>query len=274
MGRLTGRVAVITGASSGIGCATALALARDGCTAVVVARRADRLDEVARAIQDNGGHALAVTGDVTSADDMTRAVADTVQRFGRLDVMVCNAGIGYHGALDDTPLDHIRRVVEVNLIGTLYAARAALVAMRRQGHGHIIAVSSIVGRRGVAGSAVYGATKAAQVALIESLRTEFVGTPFRASVVLPVSTVTEFRDAIARDFGYRATGHGPTQSAETVADAIVRCVIRPRPEVYPFGSAKWLSVLSVVAPRTADRFVRRFGRKRLPQESVDHAGGQ
>ena len=170
--------------------------------------------------------------------------------------------------------DHIRRVVDVNLIGTLYAARAALVAMRRQGHGHIIAVSSIVGRRGVAGAAVYAATKAAQVGLIESLRTEFVGTPFRASVVLPVSTVTEFREAIARDFRYRATGHGPRQSAETVADAIVRCVLRPRPEIYPFGSAKWLGVLSVIAPRTADRFVRRFGRGRSPQESVDHADGQ
>jgi short-subunit dehydrogenase len=193
---------------------------------------------------------------------MQALVACAVDAGGRLDVMICNAGIGYHGTLEETSTDAMRRLVDVNLLGTLYAAHAALLAMRRQGHGHIIAVSSIVGRRGVGGSSVYAATKAGQVAFIESLRAEFVGTPFHASVVLPVSTRTEFRDAISRDFGHETAGHGPSQSAEDVARTIVQCVISPKAEVYPLPKAWWLSVLGVVAPAKADRVVQRFGRRR------------
>jgi short-subunit dehydrogenase len=158
----------------------------------------------------------------------------------------------------------MRRVVEVNLMGTLYAARAALIVMRRQGHGHLIAVSSIAGRRGIGGSSVYSATKAAQSGLIEALRAEFAGTPLYASVVYPVSTVTEFHDAIARDFGHAISGKGPRQSAARVARAIIHCVASPRAEVYPYVHAKWLAVLAVVAPTLADRVVKRFGRRRTP----------
>jgi short-subunit dehydrogenase len=139
--------------------------------------------------------------------------------------------------------------------------------MRRQNAGHIIAVSSIVGRRGVGGSSVYSATKAAQVSFIEALRAEFVGTPLQASVVYPIATDTEFHDAIARDFGHRGSGRGPRQSADTVARAIVDCIASPRPEVYPYRRAKWLSILSVIAPSRADRLVRRFARTTSPPGS-------
>jgi NADP-dependent 3-hydroxy acid dehydrogenase YdfG len=264
MAALTGRVVVITGASSGIGRATAIALAGEGARVVAVARRTDRLEQLAATIRSNGGEALPLEADVTQEADMARVVATTVERFGKIDVMICNAGIGYHGPVDETSPEHMRRVVDVNVMGTLYPARAALIAMKKQDHGHIIAVSSIVGRRGVGGSSVYGATKAAQVGFIESLRAEFVGTPFHASVILPVSTVTEFREAIERDFGHTVSGHGPKQSAEVVAQAIVQCVISPKPEVYPFWWAKWLGVASVIAPGLVDRFVRRFGRRRVP----------
>jgi short-subunit dehydrogenase len=188
----------------------------------------------------------------------------TVARFGRIDVMVCNAGIGYHGPLDATPYDVVRRLMDVNVLGTVYAARSALVAMRPRGRGHIIAVSSIVARRGIAGSTVYSASKAAQLGFIESLRAEFLGTGFRASVVFPVSTTTEFHSAIARDFGHAVTGHGPKQSADDVARAIVACIARPRAEVYPYRWAKALSVLSALAPAYADRLVQRFRRERTP----------
>jgi NAD(P)-dependent dehydrogenase (short-subunit alcohol dehydrogenase family) len=211
----------------------------------------------------DGGDALAVTGDVTVPADMDALVAAALAAHGRLDVMVCNAGIGYHGPLDETPLDAMRRLIDVNVMGTLYAARAALGAMRRQGSGHIIAISSIAGRRGVGGSSVYSATKAAQIGLIEALRAEFAGTPLRASIVYPVSTRTEFHDAIARDFGHAVKGIGPRQSADRVADAIVRCMVSPRAEVYPYRTAWWLAVLSVVAPATADRVMTRFGRRRV-----------
>ncbi len=159
---------------------------------------------------------------------MQALVERAIAAFGRIDVMVCNAGIGYHGPFEATPAPVMRRLVDVNLLGTLYAAQAALVAMRRQGHGHIIAISSIVGRRGIGGSAAYSATKAAQVGLIEGLRAECHGTAIHASVVLPVSTMTEFHAAMARTFGHAGTGRGPQQSADQVARAIVRCIVSPR----------------------------------------------
>jgi short-subunit dehydrogenase len=260
--RLPGTIVAITGASAGIGRATARLAAREGASVVLAARRADRLVDVEAEIRSAGGTALAVPGDVTQPDDMDALVQRTVARFGRLDVMICNAGIGYHGPLDDTSPAAMRRVVDVNLMGTLYAARAALAVMRRQNRGHIIAVSSIAGRRGVGGSSLYSATKAAQIGLIEALRAEFAGTPLRASIVYPVSTRTEFHEAIARDFGHAVSGIGPKQSADEVAAAIVSCMASPRAEVYPYRKAWLLAVLSVVAPAQTDRFMRRFARRR------------
>ena len=273
MPRLSKQIVAITGASAGIGRATAIRAAEEGATVALLARRADKLEALAAEIRAIGGRALAIGGDVTNAAAMESFVTQTVAAFGRLDIMVCNAGIGYHGPLDDTPADVMRRLVDVNLMGTLYAAQAALTVMRRQGSGHIIAVSSIAGRRGVGGSSVYSATKAAQIGFIEGLRAEFSGTSLRASVIYPVSTVTEFHEAIARDFGHLVKGKGPKQSADRVAQAIVECMVNPRAEVYPFGQAKWLAVLSVVAPTLADRFVKRFGRRAVPQAGSANSGG-
>jgi len=266
--RLSDRVVAITGASAGIGRACALHLAREGAAVIVSARREDRLAELTATIAAAGGRALAVPGDVTQVEDMRRLVTRAVDAFGRLDVMICNAGIGYHGTLDDTPTEVMRRMVDVNVLGTFFAAQAALGAFRRQGGGHLIAISSISGRRGVGGSSVYSATKAAQIGLIEGLRAEFVGSPFMASIVYPVATETEFREAIARDFGQRTAGHGPRQSADAVARAVVDCVRSPRPEVYPLRRAKLLAVLAVLAPGAADRLTKRYGRRVLPPAST------
>lgn len=274
MGRLSGKVVAITGASAGIGRATAVEAVREGATVALFARRADRIDALAADLRAAGGTALSIAGDVTHAADVDAFVARTTDALGRLDVMICNAGIGYHGPLDDTPPDVMRRLVDVNLLGTLYAARAALAVMRGQGHGHIIAVSSIAGRRGVGGSSVYSATKAAQIGFIEGLRAEFAGTSLRASVIYPVSTVTEFHDAIARDYGQLVRGKGPRQSADRVAQAIVECMVAPRAEVYPLGRAKWLAVLSVVAPAQADRLVKRFGRSAVPRAGSAETDGR
>jgi len=262
--RLSSTVIAVTGASAGIGRATARALAADGAAVVVSARRAAKLDELVREIRAAGGRALAVPGDVTKPEDMQALVERGVEAFGRLDVMICNAGIGYYGPFADTPPDAMRRVVDVNLLGTLYAACAALEVFRRQGRGHIIAVSSIAGRRGIGGSALYSATKAGQIGLVEALRSEFAGTRIRASIVYPVSTVTELHDAFERVHGRRVEGHGPRQSAEVVARAIVRCVRKPRAEVYPLARARWLAVLGVLLPAATDRLVRRFGRRVSP----------
>src|SRR5450756_862420 len=161
----TKQVVAITGASSGIGRATALRLARDGAGLVICARRADRLHEVAAAVISAGGQALAIVADVTIDADMQGLVASAVERFGRLDVMMCNAGFGIAGAIDDITPDQMRTLMDVNYFGTYYAARAALPVFRRQGTGHLIIVSSIVGKRGVPYMGAYAATKFAQVGL-------------------------------------------------------------------------------------------------------------
>ncbi|TAK12235.1 MAG: SDR family NAD(P)-dependent oxidoreductase [Acidobacteria bacterium] len=257
------RVIVITGASAGIGRAVAELAAADGAAVVLSARRADALDAIAAAITAKGGRALAVPGDVTRESDMTALVSRAIAAFGRVDVMLCNAGIGFHDRFEATTPEIMRRLVNVNLMGTLYAASAAMAHFRQRGAGHLIAVSSIVGRRGIAGSAVYAATKSAQIGLIEAIRSEVFGTNIHASVVYPVATRTEFRAAIKRDFGHEVRGRGPEQSAERVAAAIIECIRHPRPEVYPFPKAKWLSVVAVVAPRLADKLVQKYSRRKV-----------
>jgi NADP-dependent 3-hydroxy acid dehydrogenase YdfG len=254
-------VIAITGASSGIGRAIAERAAAQGAMVVLSARRADLLNDIVAGIGARGGRAMAVPGDVTSETDMQRLVASAVNTFGRLDVMICNAGIGYHDRFEATPPDVMRRLLDVNVMGTFHAAHAALAQFRQQQSGHIIATSSIVGRRGIPGSSGYAATKFAQVGLIEALRAETYGTSIHASLVYPISTDTEFRQAITRDFGREAHGTGPKQSAAHVADAIIACIRRPRPEVYPYPRAWWLAVVSVIAPALADRLVQKYTRQ-------------
>lgn len=255
-------VVAITGASSGIGLACAELLAAEGHAVLLSARRGDRLDAAVERIRAKGGDALAVVGDVTSAADMTTMVARAVETWGRLDVLIANAGIGYHDTFDATPPDVVRRLVDVNLMGTLHAAQAAVRVFTSQRAGHLIVISSIVGRRGIGGSAVYSATKAAQAGLVESLRAEWHGTPLRASVVYPIGTETEFHDAIRRDYGHTVQGRGPRQTAGSVARAVARCIASPRAEVYPYPAARLLAIASVAAPGLVDRFVTRFSRRR------------
>jgi short-subunit dehydrogenase len=259
---LSGRVAAITGASSGIGLAVAQHLAREGVAVVLGARRADRLDEAVRNIRGAGGKADAVTIDVTSEADVERLVQHAGATFGRLDIMICNAGFGYYGTVEETPSPTMQRMMDVNFMGTFYGARAALPVFRAQRHGHLVIVSSIVGQRGIALMSGYSATKAAQIAFAESLRTEFSGTDIAVSVVMPVSTETEFRSAMQRDYGYSVSGLGPKQSVDAVAKAIVNCVRKPRPEVYPHASARALAVANAVAPGLVDKIVRKYGRRR------------
>jgi NADP-dependent 3-hydroxy acid dehydrogenase YdfG len=258
---LSPKVVAITGASAGIGRAAAVALAAEGAAIVASARRVDLLESLVKDITSARGRAIAVPGDVTSETDMHGLVARAVDAFGRLDVMICNAGVGYYGPIDETPTDVVRRLIDVNVLGTIYAAQAALAVFRKQGHGHIIAISSIAGRRGIGGGSLYSATKAAQIGFIEGLRPEFLGTNLHASIVYPVSTQTEFREALQRDYGHVVQGVGPLQPAGTVARAIVSCVRRPRAEVYPLRRSKLLSVLAVTLPALTDRYVKKFTRR-------------
>jgi short-subunit dehydrogenase len=261
------RVIAITGASAGIGRATAVRLARDGAAVAICARRQPELDAAAAEIEAAGGRALPIAADVTRAEDMDRFVAATVDRFGRLDVMLCNAGFGVAGAIDAVPVEQIRKLMEVNYMGTVHAARAALGVFRRQNHGHLIVVSSIVGKRGVPYMGAYSATKFAQVGLAECLRAEVAGSPIHVSVVYPVSTETDFFDVMSHETGATVTRTGgPSQKPSVVADAIARAIDRPVPEVYPYARSRALVWLNAMAPGFADRIVKKFGRKPVRSE--------
>jgi len=263
----TKRVVIITGASAGIGHATAVRLARDGAAVVMCARRRDRLDQAASDVRAAGGDPLPVVADVTSAGDMRRLVDLALERFDHVDVMLCNAGFGIAGAADDIAPEQMQKLIDVNFMGTYHAVRAVLPVFRRAQRGHIIVVSSIVGKRGVPYMGAYAATKFAQVGLFECLRSELAGSGIHVSAVFPVSTDTEFFDVMSRETGTTVTrAHGPRQHVDVVAEAIVRAIERPVPEVYPHRWSRALVWLNTAAPGICDRFVQRFGRKPLRAE--------
>jgi NADP-dependent 3-hydroxy acid dehydrogenase YdfG len=254
-------VIAITGASAGIGRATALRLAREGAAVAICARRRERLDEVAAEISAAGGRPLPIVADVTRPSDMDAFVAAAVSAFGRLDVMMCNAGLGIYGEIDRIAPEQMRELMEVNYFGTYHAIRAALPVFRRQQHGHTIVLSSIVGQRGIPFMGAYCATKFAQVGLAECLRAELRGTGLHVTVVYPISTETEFFDVMTRRSGFATRAHGPRQSPAHVADAILAAIKKPVPEVYPHRISKGLAVLNAVAPGFCDWLTRRWGRE-------------
>jgi NADP-dependent 3-hydroxy acid dehydrogenase YdfG len=255
------RVVAITGASAGIGRAIAIRLARDGASLAVCARRSDRLDAVAREIIQAGGTSLPFVADVAQDAEMRAFVERAVSRWGQLDVMVCNAGYGVYGSIDQVSADKMKAMMDVNYLGTFNAARAALPVFRRQGRGHIVIISSIVGKRGVPYVGGYAATKFAQVGLAECLRSELVGTGIHVTVVYPISTATEFHDVMVRESGFATRASGPRQSADRVAGAVVRAIDHPVPEVYPFRLSKALGIINSIAPGLCDRIVKKWGRK-------------
>jgi NADP-dependent 3-hydroxy acid dehydrogenase YdfG len=264
-----GCVVAITGASAGIGRATALRLARDGAAVVACARRADRLESLAAEIKAAGGQALPVVADVTIERDMQDLVARAVERFGRLDVMMCNAGFAVYGPIDDITPAQMHKLMDINYFGTYYAIRAALPVFRRQRRGHVVIISSIAGKRGVPFMGAYSATKFAQDGLAECLRAEVAGSDIHVSVVYPVSTDTEFKDVMRRETGSDISQSvGPTQTAEQVADAIARAIAHPVPEVYPYMKARGLVLLNAIAPGFCDRLVKKYGRQPIRRDHV------
>jgi NADP-dependent 3-hydroxy acid dehydrogenase YdfG len=237
MGRLDETVALVTGASSGIGAATALALADAGSTVVVVARRLDRLEALVERITTAGGRALALECDVTDRVQVERAISTTIEQFGRLDTVVANAGIMLLGPAVDADYDEWDRMVAVNIAGLMYTARAALphltaaAATAPREVADLVLVSSGAGRRVHAGSAMYAATKHAVGALGEGLRQEMASKQVRVGLVEPGNTDSELASHLKPEIlaAARARWTGVTNlGAEDVAECIVYMVTRPR----------------------------------------------
>jgi len=196
MSGIEGKVVVITGASSGIGEATALLLAERGAAVVLGARRTERLDELARGIRERGGRAAIRSTDVTRREDLDRLVARAVDEFDRLDVLVSNAGISKIGPMASLDLDGWSAMIDVNIRGVLHGIAAALPVFRRQGQGHLVTTVSTAGLRIVPTQAVYSATKNAVRTLLEGLRQESTDGVLRTTSVSPGYVQTELANSI------------------------------------------------------------------------------
>jgi NAD(P)-dependent dehydrogenase (short-subunit alcohol dehydrogenase family) len=219
------------------------------------------LETLADAVRANGGEAMTVSLDVGEREQVSAFVRAAVERYGRLDVLVNNAGYGVRGPVATTPPEVFDELMRVNYLGTVYGCLAAVPVMTRQRSGVIINVSSIVGRRALPTGGAYAATKAAQISLTEALRVELRGTGVHACTVHPVGTETEFGLVQARLSGDPAPKpFGPQQSAESVAQAIVRCAEHPRPEVYPYWPSRAIVWVNAVAPGFVDWLSARAAR--------------
>ena len=223
------RVAVVTGASSGIGEATAKALAAEGFAVALAARREDRINELAKEI---GDQALAVPTDVADPDSARALIEKTKSELGRVDVLVNNAGVMLLGPIMGADLEHWQRMVNVNVLGLLYCTHAALPVMMEQGSGHIVNVSSVAGRIAALGSGVYNATKWGVVGFSESLRQEALNFGVRVTIVEPGFVETELQGHNELPMVVEATEKyreeiGQVLQAEDIANAILYAVTQP-----------------------------------------------
>jgi len=191
MQNIEGKVVVITGASSGLGEAAARMLSAEGATVVLGARRADRIQSLADELKKNGGKALALTTDVTDAVQVKKLVDTAVEIFGRVDVIINNAGLMPHSPLERLKIDDWNQMIDVNIKGVLYGIAAALPHMKTQKAGQIINVSSVAGHKVNPGGAVYSATKYAVRAISEGLRQEVKPYNIRTTVISPGAVATE-----------------------------------------------------------------------------------
>jgi NADP-dependent 3-hydroxy acid dehydrogenase YdfG len=236
-GRLDGTAALVTGASSGIGEATATALAAEGAAVVVVARRTDRLDALAARITADGGRAAVITADITDETQAREAVEQAAAEFGRLDTVVNNAGVMLLGPALEAPVSEWQRMVNLNLLGLLYCTHAAMPHLLRaaddspRGVADLVNISSVAGRTVRLGSGVYNATKHGVGAFSEALRLEVTRRHVRVSLVEPGAVETELaghnRPEVLEGLRKRFATMDRLQ-ADDISDAVTYIVTRPR----------------------------------------------
>lgn len=226
---VAGKVVVITGASSGLGEATARMLCSQGAVVVLGARRIDRLKALADELTGSGGKALALATDVTQYDQVKRLVDTAVQTFGRIDVMINNAGLMPNSPLERLKIDDWNQMIDVNIKGVLYGIAAALSYMKQQKAGHIINVSSVAGHKVRPGNAVYAATKHAVRVISEGLRQEVKPYNIRTTVISPGAVATELPESVTEPDVAENTRkiYEAAIPADTFARAVVFAMSQP-----------------------------------------------
>ena len=255
---ISGSRAIVTGASSGIGRAVAMELARGAGDVVLLARREDRLRELAREIGEMGMHVETVAGDITEPEVRRKAVDTAQSSFGGLDILVNNAGIGATGLFEHANPNRVRRIFEVNFFALVEMTRAALPLLKNGTNPIIVNVCSILGRRGVPHNSEYAASKFAVQGFSESLRAELTRDGIDLLVVNPGTTATEFSDSVIERKSEPAwPDHAPVTS-EYVAKATVRAIRRGRHEIIPYRWGKLLCWLNRLSPGLVDRLMARY----------------
>jgi short-subunit dehydrogenase len=256
---LTNRRALVTGASSGIGRALAIELARHGVDLVLLARREDRLAEVAQQISQLGRRAICVAGDVTDATVRQSALAAARDQLGGLDILINNAGVAAHGRFADADPGRLRPIVEVNFFAPVEFIRAAIPLLSAGVQPIIVNVGSILGRRGSPHKSEYSASKFAIHGFSEAVRPELAQLGIDVLVVAAGPTETEHFDVLLEGTAKLPWRNPPRQPAEDVARAIVRGIEHGRHEIATGWRGKTLLLLNRIAPRLVDRIMSRYG---------------
>lgn len=257
---LRGKPIAITGASSGIGRATAIACAAAGMPVAVAARRVDKLEAVAREITAAGGRAIAVACDVDKPADCQRLIEETERAFGSVYAVFANAGYGIEKPMHEMSDAELRAIFETNFFGTMNTVRPALDRMLPARAGHILVCSSVVAKYGAAYFGAYCATKAAQNHIARAMRIELAPRGIEVSSVHPIGTRTEFFDVNRRNSGgHTMMDHTPDsfmQPPERVARGVVACLRRPRPEVWTSTMPRLGMGLITMVPSLGDVVMR------------------
>ena len=250
--------AIVSGASSGIGRELARELARQGARVVGIARREERLRELAEEIAAEGGRMELVVGDVTDPATRQRAVQAAQSRFGGLDILVNNAGIGATGLFEDADPDRLRRIMEVNFFSLVEMIRLALPLLKQGTRPIVVNVGSILGHRGTPHSSEYCASKFAVQGFSEAIRAEFTRHSIDVLVVSPGTTQTEFFDNVIESTGGPSWPEHAAVSAAQVARKTVRAIRTGRHEIIPYRWGKVLCWLNRLSPRLVDRMMARY----------------
>jgi short-subunit dehydrogenase len=249
-------VVVVTGASSGIGRATALEFAKEGAQVVLASRNKSALNDVAEECSGRGGEALVVQTDVTNEKDVENLAHKAVSKFGRIDVWVNNAGVGLYSHFEDTPREAYERLFDTNMGGVIHGARAAIRQFKRQGSGVLINISSQVAIGGFPYNAYYAVSKFGVRMLGNSLRQELLGTDIDVCTVLPASTDTPFFQHAANYMGRAVQPVGSIDTPERVARDIVEVARNPKREVMVARTGHALAAVATAAPTVYNRVIR------------------
>lgn len=268
---LSEQVVVITGGSSGIGLSAALALGRRGARVVLAARGLRALERAAAEVEAAGGRALAFPADVAEWEQVDALANRAIDAFGRIDTWVNGAAVSSYGPVADVPVEEIRRVMDVGLLGQVHGIKAVLPHMLRQGDGAIIAIASGLGARSVPLQAPYCAAKAGVIALMDSLRVELrhAGSAISATTILPSSIDTPFFDQAGSHLGVRPAPIPPIYRPEAVAEAILSAAEHPVRDITVGGAAKGLSLAQRVSPGATDALLLVGGQSFARQRSAD-----